>query len=73
MHRVGRIALWAGFSFSLIGLFGGFGAMFIDVSSRAVNLLALVPLGFILLMLGVVMTQMSRPERPDPMWSDGSR
>ncbi|HEC18297.1 MAG TPA: hypothetical protein ENI97_03040 [Gammaproteobacteria bacterium] len=65
MQRVGQIAIWLGILLTLAGLLLGFGVMLSDRASQAVNLLALVPIGFMLLMLGTVMTQLSQPDRPD--------
>ncbi len=65
MQRVGRIAIWIGILLALVGLLLGFGVMFQDGADQAVNLLVLVPIGFMLLMLGTVMTQLSQQDRPD--------
>ncbi len=65
MQRVGQIAIWVGILLTLAGLLLGFGVMLSDNASQAVNLLTLVPIGFMLLMLGTVMTQLGRPDRPD--------
>ncbi|MDV3237915.1 MAG: hypothetical protein LOY58_03595 [Gammaproteobacteria bacterium] len=62
MHRFGRIAVYLGILLSVIGLVGGFTAMFRDAEGIAVNLLILVPLGFVALLTGVVVTQLHRPD-----------
>ncbi len=37
-----------------VGLFAGFGAMLLDADGRGVQLIGLVPLGFVLLLAGTV-------------------
>ena len=59
MNRVGRIAVWLGIVLIAVGLIVGFTAMFADSDSVAVNTLGLVPLGFVALLAGTVMTQLS--------------
>ncbi len=61
MRRVGRYTVYAGILLAAVGLIGGFSAMFRDADSLAVNLLTLVPLGFVLLLAGTVMSQLSGP------------
>jgi hypothetical protein len=63
MGRAGIIGIWLGIVFIAIGLAVGFGAMYIDSDSIAVNALGLVPLGFLLLLVGTVASQMSHPHR----------
>lgn len=64
MHRLGTIIVWLGVILTSGGLLLGFTAMFIDADSQAVNLLGLVPLGFMALLAGVVMVLFSRPKAP---------
>jgi len=59
MRRVGRYTVYAGAILVAIGLIGGFTALFRDADSLAVNLLTLVPLGFVLLLAGTVISQLS--------------
>ncbi len=59
MRRVGRYTVYAGAILVAIGLIGGFTALFRDADSLAVNLLNLVPLGFVLLLAGTVISQLS--------------
>lgn len=61
MHRLGTIVLWLGVALNVVGLVFGFGAMFLDADHQAVNLLGLVPVGFIALLAGLVMVLFSRP------------
>jgi len=61
MHRLGTFILWLGVILNLVGLGFGFGAMAIDADDQAVNLLGLVPIGFMALLAGVVMVLFSRP------------
>ena len=56
MHRVGRLAVYLGVLLVVVGLVGGFIALFRDAEAIAVNLLVLVPLGFVALLTGVVIT-----------------
>ena len=61
MRRVGRYTVYAGAILVAFGLIGGFSALFRDADSLAVNLLTLVPLGFVLLLAGTVISQLSGP------------
>jgi uncharacterized membrane protein len=61
MHRFGTFLVWLGVILTAVGLVFGFGAMFTDADHQAVNLLGLVPLGFMALLTGVVMVLFSRP------------
>jgi cytochrome bd-type quinol oxidase subunit 1 len=61
MHRFGQLAVYLGILLVAVGLIGGFAAMFRDADDLAVNLLVLVPLGFVALLTGVVVTQLHRP------------
>jgi hypothetical protein len=63
MHRLGTIIVWLGVILTVGGLIFGFSAMFIDADHQAVNILGLIPLGFIALLAGVVMVLFSRPKR----------
>ncbi|HHJ14832.1 MAG TPA: hypothetical protein ENJ79_10775 [Gammaproteobacteria bacterium] len=59
--RLGRYTVYTGILLAAVGLIGGFAAMFRDADSLAVNLLNLVPLGFVLLLAGTVISQLSGP------------
>ncbi len=59
MRRVGRYTVYAGIILVILGLIGGFTALFRDADSLAVNLLTLVPLGFVVLLVGTVVSQLS--------------
>ncbi len=59
MRRVGRYTVYAGIILVILGLIGGFTALFRDADSLAVNLLTLVPLGFVVLLVGTVISQLS--------------
>lgn len=63
MHRFGSFLVWLGVILSTVGLVFGFGAMFMDADHQAVNLLGLVPLGFMALLAGVVTVLFSRPKQ----------
>lgn len=58
------MGVWLGIALIAAGLLIGFGAMFIDSDSIAVNALGLVPIGFLLLLTGTVASQLAHPERP---------
>lgn len=64
MHRLGTVLIWLGLVMNLVGLVFGFGAMYVDADHQAVNLLGLVPLGFMALLAGVVMVLFGRPRIP---------
>ena len=64
MQRLGVISVYAGILLIMVGLIGGFGALFLDADHMAVNLLTLVPLGFMALLTGTVVCQLNRPRGP---------
>ncbi len=61
MHRLGSWLLGLGALLVAVGMGFGFWFLVNDVDSKAVNLLGLVPIGFVALLAGVVMTLFSRP------------
>jgi uncharacterized membrane protein len=61
MHRAGRASIYIGIALVAIGLIVGFAAMFMDYDDQAKMLIGLVPIGFILLLVGTVATQLSSP------------
>ena len=61
MQRLGVISIWVGILMIAVGLIAGFGAMIKDADHIAVNLLTLVPLGFVALLAGTVICQLNRP------------
>ncbi len=61
MVRVGRYTVYLGILLIAVGLIGGFTALFQDADSLAVNLLILVPLGFVALLTGTVIAQLATP------------
>mgnify|MGYP003571921969 FL=1 len=61
MARVGRYTVYFGIILIAVGLIGGFLALFRDADSLAVNILILVPLGFVALLTGTVITQLATP------------
>jgi len=63
MHRLGTSLLWFGVLLVAVGMGFGFWFLITDVDNRAVNLLGLVPIGFVALLAGVVMTLFSHPGR----------
>mgnify|MGYP000541327268 CR=1 FL=1 len=63
MERVGRYTVYFGILLIAVGLVGGFTALFQDANSAAVNILILVPLGFVALLAGTVVSQLMTPPK----------
>ena len=61
MHLIGKATVYLGILMVVAGLVVGFTAMSMDSDSSAIQWIGLVPLGFLMLLLGTVMTQLSRP------------
>ena len=61
MHQVGRVTIYIGIILTAIGLIIGFTAMFMDYDDYAKMFLGLVPIGFVLLLVGTVSSQLSSP------------
>jgi hypothetical protein len=61
MAHVGRYTVYFGIILIAAGLIGGFLALFRDADSLAVNILILVPLGFVALLTGTVIAQLATP------------
>ncbi len=61
MERIGRYTVYTGIILIAAGLIGGFLALFQDADSLAVNLLVLVPVGFVALLTGTVISQLLTP------------
>ena len=61
MERVGRYTVYLGIILVLVGLTGGFIALFREADSLAVNILVLVPVGFVALLTGTVISQLMTP------------
>ena len=59
MHRLGVITTLLGLILSVVGLIVGFWKM-LNGSENAEVWISLVPLGFVALLLGVTLTQISR-------------
>ena len=59
MYQIGRIAVIGGIFLITTGLLIGFSAMGLDFDGQAINWLGIVPAGFVVLLLGTVMTQLS--------------
>lgn len=60
MHRLGIIIIWIGLALAVAGLIAGFGGIALGFQDAALYWLGLVPVGFALLLAGVVMTQLGR-------------
>jgi len=65
MYQVGRIAVYLGILLIATGIMVGFGAMWLDADGQAINWLGIIPVGFVVLLLGTVMTQLSGPRKDD--------
>ena len=63
MHQVGRVTIYIGIALTVIGMIVGFTAMFMDSDNLAKIFIGLVPIGFVLLLTGTVMTQLSAPNQ----------
>ncbi|MFQ5643250.1 MAG: hypothetical protein ACE5FQ_06075 [Thiogranum sp.] len=63
MERLGPYTVYSGIVLILVGLIGGFAALFHDADGVAVNILILVPLGFVALLVGTVVSQLMTPPR----------
>jgi len=63
MHQVGRVTIYIGIALTVIGMIIGFTAMFMDADNLAKVFIGLVPIGFVLLLTGTVMTQLSAPNQ----------
>jgi len=61
MHKFGMISLYLGLVLCAIGLVGGFGLMFAGGDAWAKPLIAMVPIGFLLVFNGVVTTLLHSP------------
>ena len=66
MHRLGKAMLLTGALLIAVGMVFGFWFLLTDADNAGVSLLGLVPLGFIGLLAGTVMTLFSQPEKPRP-------
>ncbi|MBD3671414.1 MAG: hypothetical protein HUJ29_11630 [Gammaproteobacteria bacterium] len=62
MHFIGKLTVYLGLIMVVAGLAFGFSAMATDADSSAIQWIGLVPFGFLLLLTGTVMTQLSRPK-----------
>ncbi len=61
MHRFGMLSLYVGLVLGIIGLLGGFGMMFAGSDNWAKPMIAMVPIGFLLVFNGVVTTLLHSP------------
>lgn len=65
MHKLGTYALILGAGLTAVGLVSGFGFMFAGHEALAKRFLSVVPFGFLLGFMGVVMTLLAEPETKD--------
>ena len=61
MHQAGRVTIYIGITLTAIGLVIGFTTMFMGHDDDAKVFIGLVPIGFVLLLVGTVTTQLSSP------------
>ncbi len=61
MHKFGMVSLYLGLVLGAVGLVGGFGLMFVGSDAWAKPLIAMVPVGFLLVFNGVVTTLLHSP------------
>ena len=61
MYQLGRYAVYIGILLITAGMLVGFGSMWLDADGKAVTWLGIIPVGFVVLLLGTVMTQLSGP------------
>jgi hypothetical protein len=61
MHKFGMISLYLGLVLTAIGLIGGFGMMWAGNDAWAKPLIAMVPVGFLLMFTGIVTTLLHSP------------
>jgi len=60
VKQAGRFAVYLGIILIVAGMIAGFGAMMIDQDSRGLQWLGAVPVGFVVLLAGTVISQLSR-------------
>ena len=60
MHLAGTVLVWLSILLIVVGMVIGFGGMLAGAGEELVKLIALVPWGFLLLMTGTAMAQLSR-------------
>jgi len=66
MHRFGKALLLLGAVMVAMGMAFGFWFLITDADNAAVSLLGLVPIGFVALLAGTVMTLFSHPVKRNP-------
>lgn len=66
MHRFGKALLLLGAGLVAVGMAFGFWYLITDADNAAVSLLGLVPIGFVALLAGTVMTLFSHPAKRSP-------
>ncbi|MDH5445592.1 MAG: hypothetical protein OEY52_08535 [Gammaproteobacteria bacterium] len=59
MYQLGRISVYIGILLVIAGMLIGFGSMMLDTDGKAITWLGIIPVGFVALLLGTVMTQLS--------------
>jgi len=64
VNRVGRYAVYLGILMIAAGMIVGFTAMFEDADGSAVRWLGVIPIGFLVLLVGTVISQLN-PRKDD--------
>ena len=54
--------MYLGVILIVLGMIAGFGAMLVKQDSAGIQWLGVVPVGFVVLLAGTVMSQLSRPD-----------
>lgn len=62
MHRAGVVVVWVAILLTASGLIAGFGGLALGFDDAAIWWLGLIPVGFALLLAGVVMTLLSNKD-----------
>ncbi|HIP68514.1 MAG TPA: hypothetical protein EYH06_07970 [Chromatiales bacterium] len=69
MQRIGRITTWLGIILTTVGLIAGFGLIWLGHHQTAKSFLMMTPIGFLLLLTGVVTAFLSddtdKPREPE--------
>jgi len=60
MHLAGTVLVWLSILLIAVGMLVGFGGMLAGAGEELMQLIVLVPWGFLLLMTGTAMAQLSR-------------
>ena len=62
MHTAGRVAVFVVILMTALGIIIGFTAMFMNADRQAVVWLGVIPLGFVVMLVGTVTSQLTQPK-----------